>query len=127
MVLNITFFFALIYPIVCLLVFNIGMGLILSALFVFFRDISYLYDVFTMLLMYMSAIFYSISRFPEWMKNIFMCNPLYVYIKYFRIVVIDGIMPSMEYHLLCAFYALLAMTIGSLIYKKYNHRFLYYV
>jgi ABC-2 type transport system permease protein len=120
-------FFSLIYPITCLLVFNIGMGLILSALFVFFRDISYLYDVFTMLLMYMSAIFYSISRFPEWMQNIFMCNPLYVYIKYFRIVVIDGIMPSMEYHLLCVFYALLVMTIGSIIYVKYNHKFLYYV
>ncbi len=32
----------LIYPIVLLLLFNIGMGLILSALFVFFRDIQYL-------------------------------------------------------------------------------------
>ena len=44
-------FLALIYPICCLVVFNIGVGLVLSALFVFFRDISYLYDIFTLLLM----------------------------------------------------------------------------
>ena len=31
----------LLYPIVCLVLFNIGVGLILSALFVFFRDIQY--------------------------------------------------------------------------------------
>ena len=36
----------LIFPTVCLVIMNIGIGMILSALFVFFRDISYLYDVF---------------------------------------------------------------------------------
>ena len=58
---NITFTWKLIllvYPIVLLLLFNIGVGLILSALFVFFRDIQYLWTVFLQLLMYMSAIFY---------------------------------------------------------------------
>ena len=49
-------FFCLLYPIAGLILFNIGIGMILSALFVFFRDTQYLYDVFTMLLMYMSAI-----------------------------------------------------------------------
>ncbi len=51
-------FLLLLYPIACLLLFNIGVGLILSALYVFFRDIQYLWTVFTQLLMYMSAIFY---------------------------------------------------------------------
>ena len=52
-------FIFLLYPIVFLVVFNIGVGLILSALFVFFRDIQYLWTIFTQLLMYMSAIFYT--------------------------------------------------------------------
>ena len=50
-------FFAILFPIVCEIIFNVGMGLILSALHIFFKDISYLYDVFCTLLMYMSAIF----------------------------------------------------------------------
>ena len=36
-------FLLLLYPICLLLLFNIGVGLILSALFVFFRDIQYLW------------------------------------------------------------------------------------
>lgn len=120
-------FFALIYPIICILVFNIGVGLILSALFVFFRDISYLYDIFTQLLMYMSAIFYTIDSYSANVQRLFLCNPVYCYIKYFRIVVIDGNIPTLQFHLLCAFYALFFLAIGGLFYKKFNHRFLYYV
>lgn len=120
-------FFMLLYPIACLVAFNIGVGLILSALFVFFRDVSYLYDVFTMLLMYMSAIFYQVEDYPAVLQQIFLCNPVYCYIKYFRIIVLDGTIPSLEYHLLCAFYAIAAVVVGGLIYKKNNQKFLYYM
>lgn len=120
-------FLALIYPIMCLLVFNIGVGMILSALFVFFRDTSYLYDIFTLLLMYMSAIFYTVDRYSAAVQRVFLLNPVYCYIKYFRVTVLDGHLPSLQFHLLCAFYALAALGIGALIYKKNNHKFLYYV
>lgn len=120
-------FLMLIYPVVFLVLFNIGMGLILSALFVFFRDIGYLYDIFTLLLMYMSAIFYQLDRFSPTVQRLFLCNPVYCYIKYFRVVVLEGNIPSLAYHGLCAFYALLAMAIGGVIYKKYNHKFLYFM
>ncbi len=39
-------FIFLLYPIVCLVLFNIGVGLVLSAWFVFFRDIQYLWSIF---------------------------------------------------------------------------------
>lgn len=120
-------FFALVYPIICLVVFNIGMGLILSALFVFFRDTGYLYDIFTLLLMYMSAIFYQINGYSPMVQRLFLCNPIFCYIKYFRVVVIDGNIPGLAYHGLCALYALVVLGIGSWIYKKNNHMFLYYM
>lgn len=120
-------FVTLVYPVMCLVVFNIGVGLILSALFVFFRDIGYLYDIFTLLLMYMSAIFYTVDIYSPFMQRLFLCNPLYCYIKYFRVVVIDNSVPSLSFHVLCAFYAVLVVTIGGFIYKKYNHKFLYYI
>ena len=120
-------FFFLLYPIACLLVFNIGAGLVLSALYVFFRDIKYLYDVFVRLVMYMSAIFYTVDSFSPAKQRLFLCNPVYCYIKYFRIIVVDGGVPSLAYHLLCAFYALAAFAVGGWCYKRYNHKFLYYV
>mgnify|MGYP001320507184 CR=1 FL=1 len=120
-------FITLIYPIVCLTVFIIGVGMILSAMCIFFRDTQYLYDVFLTLLTYVSAIFYSVDSFPAEIQRYFLLNPVYVYIKYFRTVVIDGNLPSASYHLLCLVYALVFLGIGMQIYKKQNQRFLYYV
>ena len=120
-------FLLLAYPILCLVIFNLGVGLILSALYVFFRDIQYLYSIFTMLLMYMSAIFYSIDTFPQIGKNLFLLNPIYVYIRYFRKIVLEQTIPTIWFHLIAIGYALIVFAIGSWIYKKKNHSFLYYV
>lgn len=117
----------LFYPIGCLVVFNIGVGLILSALFVFFKDINYLYGVFTQLLMYISAIFYAVESYPKGVRRLFLFNPVYCYIKYFRVVVLEDKVPSLQYHLLCIGYAAALIVIGSLIYRKYNNRFIYYM
>lgn len=117
----------LIYPIITSLIFSLGVGMVLSALFVFFRDIEYLYSIFLMLLNYVSAIFYPITIIDEPYRKFFYLNPLYVYITYFRDVMIDGVIPSPIIHILCAFYAVVLLLIGCLIYKKYNHEFLYYV
>lgn len=120
-------FILLLYPIVCLMIFNVGIGLILSAMFVFFRDIQYLWSVFTQLLMYMSAIFYRVDNYAPKIQRLFLVNPIYVIIKYFRVIVIDASIPSLGFHLLMAAYALIAFGIGAWMYKKYNHKFLYYV
>lgn len=120
-------FVLLLYPIICLVIFNLGMGMILSAMFVFFRDIQYLWTVFVQLLMYMSAIFYYVDNYSPTVQMIFHINPVFVYIKYFRVVVIENSIPSLEVNLLAIIYALIAFGIGALIYKKKNHKFLYYV
>ena len=117
----------LLYPICCLVLFNIGIGLILSAMFVFFRDIQYLWSVFTMLLMYMSAIFYNINSYEPMVQNLFLLNPVYLFIRYFRKIVIDATIPSVWFHLLMLADVLIAVGIGCWMYKKNNTKFLYYV
>lgn len=115
------------YPICLLVLFNIGVGLVLSALFVFFRDIQYLWGVFTQLLMYVSAIFYTIDGYSPMIQNAFLLNPVYLFIRYFRKIVIEATIPTLWFHLLMAFDVLVVLGLGCLMYKKYNHRFLYYV
>ena len=121
------FFFALAFPISCLILFNLGMGFILSSLYMFFRDIQYLWGVFIMLLMYLSAIFYSVESYTPEVQKLFLFNPIFVYIKYFRLVVLDRSLPSVQYHALALGYAVLTFAIGAFIYKRKNHKFLYYV
>jgi len=120
-------FIMLIYPVICLVIFNIGISLTLAVWFVFFRDIQYLYDIFTLLLMYLSAIFYSIEAYSLEIQYLFYLNPVYVYIRYFRKIVIENTIPSLEFHLLMAAYVVIVFGLGCWIYKKYNAEFLYYV
>lgn len=120
-------FFLLLYPICCLVVFNLGMSLILSAGYMMFKDLRYLYDVFTLLLMYVSAIFYSIDAYPMKKQYCFYLNPVYVYIRYFRKIILEGTIPKWTFHLLAAGYAIAALLIGAVIYKKQNYKFLYYI
>ena len=121
------YFFFLIYPTITLMVFNIGAGLVLSALYVFFKDIQYLYDIFCMLLMWLSAIFYSIETFSITTQRLFLLNPIFAHIHYFRLVVLWGYIPAWHIHLVCAGYALGAIMLGAFFYKRYNYRFVYYM
>ena len=120
-------FILLLYPIVCLVLFNVGVGLVLSALFLFFRDIQYLWSVFIQLLMYLSAIFYTIDNYDPMVQNLFLLNPIYLFVRYFRKIVIEATIPTIWFHLLMAADVLIALGLGCWMYKKYNTRFLYYV
>ena len=117
----------LLYPISLLILFNIGVGLILSALYVFFRDIEYLYQIFTMMVMYLSAIFYTIDKFPPLGRNLFLLNPIYLFGRYFRKIVLEQSVPSVWFHLLLLADTLVMLGVGAWMYKRYNQRFLYYV
>lgn len=120
-------FVCLAYPICTLLVFNIGIGMVLSALFIFFRDIDYLWTVALQLMMYGSAIFYTIDRMPPRMQLLFACNPIYRHIAYFREIVLAGSVPSLETHLTLAGFAVVSLAVGAWMYRRYNTKFLYYV
>lgn len=117
----------IIYPIVFLVIFNLGIGLILSALYIFFKDIQYLYSLFLQIVMYGSAIFYSIDILNNNLKYIFYFNPIYIYISFIRDIVIYGSIPDYYIWILSVVYAILALFLGLLIYKKYNYRFIYYI
>ena len=121
------YYIALLFPIGCLIIFNIGVGMVLSALYIFFRDIMHLYNVFLRLLVYASAIFYPVDMLPADIQQYFFVNPVYCYIYYFRSIVLYNTLPSFGLHMLCLGYASIAILLGMFIYKRYNHEFLYYV
>jgi len=120
-------FLCLIYPITCLIFINLGIGLILSALFIFFRDVQYLYRLFTQIVMYGSAIFYSIESMPANIQKVFYCNPIFCVIDYFRSIVLKNTIPELWHHAILAGYAVMLFGIGCYVYKKYNYKFLYYI
>lgn len=119
--------FFIFYPVICLILFNYGVGLVLSALYIFFRDMQYLYSLLLQVVMYGSAIFYSIDILSKDLQTIFYFNPLYVYITFIRESVIYGKTPELLLWVLCLFYAVIAFFIGLYYYKHYNYKFVYYI
>ncbi len=107
--------------------FALGVGLMLAALMVFFRDIGYLYGIFMTLLTYLTPIFYPISIVPEKFLPLFHINPLYYLTSYFRQIVIYGTVPGLWENLLCAFFAAAALCIGSWTYLKRQDSFILYI
>jgi lipopolysaccharide transport system permease protein len=78
-------------PIIELYVFCIGLGLFMAQAMVFFRDVQYLWGVFSTAWMYLTPIFYPVSMLPENVRfAVTSFNPLYYYISQFRYFVLGG-------------------------------------
>lgn len=72
-------------PLTIILVMTMGVGLWLSTLAVFFRDLEYLWGVALTLIMYACAIFYKVDVvIGENNRWLFRLNPLYAVIENFR-------------------------------------------
>lgn len=110
-----------------ILMFSIGVGLIMSAAVVFFRDLQYLYTVFLTALNYITPIFYPVSIVPAEYKALVMYNPLYWFVTFFRQVTIYGEWPGIREHLWCLGYALSAVAAGIYCFKRCQNKFILYI
>ena len=114
-------------PAIYVLVFSIGIGLILSAMSVFFRDIVHLYSVLVVAWQYLTPIMYSYDSLPEAVK-LFMCfNPMYYFVLYFRDVTMYGIVPGLDLNITCMAFALCSLLAGLLVFKKKQYKFILFI
>lgn len=78
------YMFMSVIPLLNLFVLAMGIGMVLSTLCVFFRDIEYLWSVMLMLIMYCSAIFYFADKMSPGTQKLVKLNPLFGVINNFR-------------------------------------------
>lgn len=77
-----------------LVIITLGFAWILAALGVFLRDVGPTIGIFTMVLMYLSPVFFPITAMPEQYRPIIMANPLTFIIEQAREVLIWGHLPD---------------------------------
>lgn len=116
-----------IVPVVYLLIFSTGLGLLLGTAHVFFRDVGYLYNVVLMLWMYATPIFYPKELLGERMPVLLELNPLFHYISYFRQLVLEGTVPGIGENLICFAVAFFMSSIGLLAFYKKQDKFILYI
>lgn len=107
--------------------FSLGIGLLLSSLAVFFRDVIHIWGVFVMAWTYATPIFYPVSILPDWMMRIMECNPMYYYVTYFREIALWGMTPTLQENLLGLLFGVVALVIGVLVFRKTEKKFILYV
>ena len=99
----------------------------LSTLYIFFRDINYLWPVVTRIIMYASAIFYDPSILPGIMRRLLNCNPLYMCVDYFRQLIIHSTVPSLSTHLIMLVMAAICAFLGWFTYHITRDKIALYV
>ena len=114
-------------PILVLIVLTIGIGLIMSTLNVFFRDMQYLYSVFTLMLMYSTPIFYPADILPQSFTFIQTYNPVYQIIKCLRDCFLYGQLYDLYSILYPTLFAIIVLAIGLLLFYKNQDKFILYV
>ena len=72
------------YSYLCLFMFTLGMGFILSAVSVFLRDMFYIYGIIIMMWTYLTPIMYDINLISANLQPWLKLNPLYHYINFAR-------------------------------------------
>ncbi|NFA43040.1 ABC transporter permease [Clostridium botulinum] len=115
------------YPLICLLFISFGIGLILSTVNVFFRDMQHLYSVILLIMMYMSAIFYSVDIISSKYVFILKLNPIFPIICVFRDCLIYGDVTGVGNWILCFVYPIVTMLIGLIVFYKNQDKFILHI
>jgi len=114
-------------PLLFMFLFCCGMGLILSALSVYFRDITHLYGVLTMAWMYATPIFYDPSILSDNVRGILEWNPMYHFITFFRSLILYGQFPESNVWTMCICSSLAMLAAGLWVFKKLQRNFILYI
>ena len=106
--------------------FALGIGLLVSTLAVYFRDVVALYQVVLTAWMYLTPIIYPESllnpRFQFWISIV---NPLYSLVKLFRIPLYEGRLPTGWEILPAGLFAIITLVVGWLIFTLRSREFAY--
>jgi len=115
------------YALLCLILFSFGIGLIISTISVFLRDMFHLYSIIVLIWQYFTPIFYvAKNTFDPFLLGLLQLNPLYQYINFTRIILLDGATPPLISFVICGATAIIVALIGCFAFRAKQNKFIYY-
>lgn len=115
------------FVIICLTAFSTGLGLLASALSVFFRDVVHLWSVLMMAWTYATPLFYPFDLLPGWMQTLEQFNPMYHYVTLVRDVMMWNTNPGGMECLACFGMAAITFLVGLFVFRKTENKFILYI
>lgn len=121
---NILLLFALILPFLALVLVCTGVGFFLSALFVFFRDLGYFYEIATFIFWITSPVFYPAEIVSPRVRPILQINPLVPIIESFRQISLEGHFPDLLYLSKAFLSGIIILTLGWIFFRRVQSAFM---
>ena len=115
------------YVFVCLFLFTVGMGFVLSTISVFMRDMFYIYGVIITLWTYLTPIMYDVAIIPEKFQIFMKLNPMYWFLDFARQIILYNQCPGLHNFIYCAIFGVGFLLLGIWIFRKNQDKFIYYV
>jgi lipopolysaccharide transport system permease protein len=115
----------LLFPVIHFLYFwpIFGAGLLLSALYVYFRDLNQIWEVLVNILFFCSPIIYPLSIVPAYLMPYYILNPLTQFIIMYRQVMVAGDLPSLGSVIGVIVVGIAAYFVGNFAFSKLQRRF----
>ena len=113
-----------IFPMIIIAILSTGVGLMLAAFAVKFRDLIHLYSVFTTALMYLSPIIYPMEILPDKVATIVRLNPITNILEIFRDVIMYNKLPELNVILLAVVPSVVMLFLGLFAFYKKQDTFI---
>ncbi len=114
------------------MLFSIGIGMLIGAMCVFFRDMIHLWSVVLTAWTYLTPIFWDLSLLtnsnaPAYVIWLVKVNPMYNYLEIMRSAFVYQNDPTKTVLLLALGWAVVALIAGAAVFKKTEHKFILYI
>ncbi len=107
--------------------FTLGAGLLLAPLAVFFSDVIELIGVILSLMLYLTPVFYPQDIVPENLRWVVRYNPIRSILEVFRDPIYQGEIPPIAHISVCVGIVILALVLGSWVFRRSSDRIPFYV
>ena len=117
----------LLFDLLCLMCFSLGISYLLATMMVYFRDTQFLWSVVSMVWMYCTPVFYPESIIPQSLIRVYHMNPLYQIVSFARTALIDGVSPGPTSYLYCLLIGIVPLVVGLWIFNRKEKDFALYL
>jgi len=115
---------SLLFPLLALSLVCTGVGYFVSALYVFFRDLPYFYELVCFVLWIGSPVFYPAEIVPEQVRRFLVINPLLPIIESIRQISLSGQTPDLGLILHSLLNGLILLVVGWCCFRSWQKHFM---
>lgn len=115
---------ALVFPFLALVLVSTGIGFLVSALYVFFRDLPYFYELVVFVIWISSPIFYPAAIVPPQVKPFLSFNPLSPIIESLRQITLSGSAPDLGLIWGALLSGIIILSFGWTCFHLWRHQFM---